>query len=170
MNKKLTQGFSLIELVIVIMIIGVLMLVVYPAYKSYIIKSRRAEAKAGLSELAQHQEDYYSDLNNYALNFQELFGDETKLNQYGFSYISSKGECTGCETSEPLYSKGENTGFYAFEIRPHSTSSFYELVARPVGVQAEGEADLDQCYAFYLDSTGKKEARKEGAQKAEDCW
>lgn len=175
MNSMRTQGFSLIELVVTVMVIGILVLVAYPAYQSYVIKARRSEAKVGLTELAQYQEDYYTDLNQYASTFDQLFGpDESDVNQYGFTYTAHKGDCENCETNQPIYSKNENEGFYAFEIRPDTgnttSNASYRLVARPVGIQATGEADLDHCYAFYLDSRGEKKARKKGAQLAQDCW
>jgi type IV pilus assembly protein PilE len=56
----------LIELMAVVVIVGVLTLVAYPAYQSYTIKSNRAEAKSYLMDLAQAQQLYFNDARTYA--------------------------------------------------------------------------------------------------------
>ena len=50
------QGFTLIELMIVVAVITVLSLIALPAYTSYVQKSRRAEAITLLNKIAQEQE------------------------------------------------------------------------------------------------------------------
>ena len=52
------QGFTLIELMIVVAVIGVLAALAYPSYKEYIAKSRRAEAKAVLLSGQQWMERF----------------------------------------------------------------------------------------------------------------
>jgi type IV pilus assembly protein PilE len=65
MKQKLQQGFTLIELMIVVAIIGILASVAYPAYTSSIIKGKRAEGRAALTELMQQQERYMTQNNCY---------------------------------------------------------------------------------------------------------
>lgn len=65
-SRKSNRGFSLIELMVVVVIVGVLMLVVYPAYQGYTVKANRAEAKAYLMHLAQKQQLYFNDSRTYA--------------------------------------------------------------------------------------------------------
>jgi type IV pilus assembly protein PilE len=82
---KMSRGFSLIELLITIAIIGVLSALAYPAYDNYIMKSRRTEAKTTLMEMAQKQEDFRADTNAYTgdtVKLQMSWGDKT---YYGFS-------------------------------------------------------------------------------------
>ena len=60
------KGFSLIELMIVIAILGILASVATNSYRNYVIKSERTEAQAILTKVADAQETYYLDNNRYA--------------------------------------------------------------------------------------------------------
>lgn len=57
-------GFSLFELLIVLIIIGILAKISYPIYTYALIKTHRTEAKIALINLAQHMEIYYLANNN----------------------------------------------------------------------------------------------------------
>ncbi|RKZ35398.1 MAG: general secretion pathway protein GspH [Gammaproteobacteria bacterium] len=59
-------GFTLIELMIVVAIIGILAAIAVPAYQNYITESRRSVATADLSELGTRLERFFSDNNTYA--------------------------------------------------------------------------------------------------------
>jgi type IV pilus assembly protein PilE len=59
-NRKKYQGFTLIELMIVVAIIGILAAVAYPSYTSYAQKTRRGAATACLAEFSQQMERRYS--------------------------------------------------------------------------------------------------------------
>jgi type IV pilus assembly protein PilE len=50
MYLKTIRGFTLIEVMIVVCIIGILVTISYPSYVSYLLKSRRADAMAALAQ------------------------------------------------------------------------------------------------------------------------
>ena len=54
------NGFTLIELMIVVAIVGILAAIAYPSYSEHVLKSRRATAKACLLELGQYMERVYT--------------------------------------------------------------------------------------------------------------
>lgn len=70
-NSRLNQsgrrakGFTLIELMIVVAVIGILTAIAYPSYQDSVRKSRRTDAKSALLELAQFMERNYTLSNRY---------------------------------------------------------------------------------------------------------
>jgi type IV pilus assembly protein PilE len=61
----LCSGFSLIEIMIVVAIIGILASIAYPSYVDSILKGRRAEGRKALTELLQQEERYMTQRNVY---------------------------------------------------------------------------------------------------------
>lgn len=101
------RGFTLIELMIVVAIIGLLSAIAYPAYTDYVVKTRRATASACLMELAQFMERYRT----------------TKM-----TYVAAALPATSCQT--------DLTGFYTFAINPAATEDAFTIEATPQGLQA----------------------------------
>lgn len=67
-HKKLMYklaGFTLIEVMIVVAIIGILAAIAYPNYSEYVFKGRRAEARTALTDLMQQQERYFTQNSTY---------------------------------------------------------------------------------------------------------
>jgi type IV pilus assembly protein PilE len=64
MSKK-HKGFTLVELMIVVVIIGIISTIAFPSYQDYVRKARRAEAQAVLLETAQFMERWYTTNNRY---------------------------------------------------------------------------------------------------------
>lgn len=62
---KLNSGFTLIELMITVAIIGILAAIAYPSYQQYVLRANRAEAQAVLSETAQFMERYFTTNGTY---------------------------------------------------------------------------------------------------------
>lgn len=65
-GKQRQRGFTLIELMVAVAIIGVLAALAYPSYTEHVRKGRRADAQAALMELAQQLERHYTLHNSYA--------------------------------------------------------------------------------------------------------
>lgn len=65
MKHKLPRGFTLMELMIVVAVVGLLAAIAYPSYNSSVLKGRRAQARAALTELLQQQERYMTQRNCY---------------------------------------------------------------------------------------------------------
>jgi type IV pilus assembly protein PilE len=58
-------GFTLIELMVVVVVLAILVGVAYPSYQDHIRKAKRAEGKTALLKTAQVLERWYSDKNTY---------------------------------------------------------------------------------------------------------
>lgn len=64
--SRCSKGFTLIELMIAVAVIGILVAVAYPSYMNYVRKSHRAEIAQLLVESAQILERHYSRANRYS--------------------------------------------------------------------------------------------------------
>ncbi len=62
---KKCRGFTLIELMITVVIIGILSAIAYPGYTSYVVKAKRTECRTGVTQAMQQQERRYTQLNTY---------------------------------------------------------------------------------------------------------
>ena len=83
-NKK---GFTLIELMIVVAIIGVLAAIAIPNFLNYQCKAKQSEAKSGLGTIRTTQEAYFAEYDTYGDAIAKI-GFETKGNaRYNFSIL-----------------------------------------------------------------------------------
>ena len=60
------SGFTLIELMVVVIVIAILVGIGYPSYQDYVRKGKRAECRGALLRAAQTQERFFTDQNRYA--------------------------------------------------------------------------------------------------------
>jgi type IV pilus assembly protein PilE len=74
------SGFTLIELMIVVVIVGILASIALPAYQDFVRKGRRADALAKLLDLQLTQEKYRANNPSYAKNLSELGLSATNVN------------------------------------------------------------------------------------------
>lgn len=66
------SGFSLLELMIVVVIVGILAAIAYPTYQSYIVRGNRAAAQAFMMDVANRQKQYFLDKRSYAADLATL--------------------------------------------------------------------------------------------------
>ena len=65
MSGRFNNGFSLIELMVVVIIVGILAAIALPSYQNYVIRGARSAAEADLLDLASLQEKIYLNSNAY---------------------------------------------------------------------------------------------------------
>ena len=75
MQKNRQNGFTLIELMITVAIVGVLAGIAYPSYQDSMTKSRRADAKAALLELSVFMERLYTTTGCYNAGVDKICGN-----------------------------------------------------------------------------------------------
>lgn len=68
------RGFTLIEVMVVVAIVGILVAIAYPSYRTHVLKGNRASAQAFLMDAAQRQQQYFLDNRNYAPDLNTVFG------------------------------------------------------------------------------------------------
>ena len=97
------SGFTLIEVMIVVAIIGILVSIAYPSYQQYIIRSNRADAQAYLLDLAQRQQQYLMDVRTYAGSEGELSATKPRTvdTNYSITFETANSPPTFTITASP---------------------------------------------------------------------
>jgi type IV pilus assembly protein PilE len=141
-GDRFAAGFTLIELMFVVVIVAVLLAVALPSYQNSLQKGRRSDAMSALMDVANRQEQFMLDRSTYTQNMTEL----------GFA-------------SDPMASAD---GFYTVDAGICAAGTIqrcYVLTATPVngGLQSKDS----RCATFILDSTGAKTAT---GTDSNACW
>lgn len=117
MRRTRTKGFTLIELMIAVVIVGILAAIAYPSYSNYVQKSRRAEAQAELLRIAQLQERYYADNNTYATSLSDLgVSSTTPEGYYSLSLASTNPTETFTATATAIGAQANDTSCATLSI------------------------------------------------------
>ncbi len=117
---KRSQGFTLIEVMIVVAIIGILAAIAYPSYQGYVERTNRA--------------DVMSELHNIATEIQNR-----KLAQGSYSVISAEVMTDFNNKSYPA----QGTALYTVTITPTPLTSKWTITATPVaGARMAGDGSI----------------------------
>ena len=73
------NGFSLTELLIVIVVIGILILMAYPEFSRVVVRAKETEAKIQLKHLYALQRSYYYENDRYTVSLDEIGFEQQKL-------------------------------------------------------------------------------------------
>lgn len=128
------RGFTLVELMIVVIIVAILTAVALPSYIAQIQKSRRAEAKSALTQIATMQEQFRTEQNRFTVDLTDLGLPAAGWNDTdnGYYEVSVVAATVGCPIAT----------CFALLVRPKS-----------------GSAQEDDEWSYQLLSNGLKQRR-----------
>lgn len=136
-----SKGFTLIELMIVVAVIGILSALAYYNYSRYGFRARRADGKNLLMNISSAEERYYTNFNRYA-------GSVTAAAPTGLGFANANSE----------------KGYYKVVVALTNVDQGYTLTATP---QTAAQAS-DQCGNLTLTNTGTKGFS--GNVSNGNCW
>ncbi|MBK1891339.1 type IV pilin protein [Undibacterium sp. 14-3-2] len=150
-NNK--AGFTLIELMTVIAIMGILSAMAYASYSSAMTKAKRSEGKSALMKLMQQEERFYTQNNSYIV-FSQASSD---ANEKKFNWFS-----------------GDSARKSAYEIRATACNgdtiqNCVLLTATPGTTSVDGNFKDKVCGNLTITSTGIKGFTGTNGTK-EECW
>lgn len=141
------HGFTLMELLITVAILGILASVAIPQYQQYVMRARRAEAKSALARVQGAQERYFTVNNTYTT-------DPTQLGLGACTAPNTTPSADTCASSNYVITIGTITG--------STIATSYALSAAPV----KGDA---MCGTLTIDSLNTKNVSG-GTGSIDTCW
>ncbi|CAK0772568.1 type IV pilus assembly protein PilE [Gammaproteobacteria bacterium] len=147
---KKSSGFTLMELVIAVAVIGILTVIAYPNYQRSIQKARRADAKSVLLQASQWMERFYTINNRYDQNLSGTVVTDSTL------FLSSG------LTKAPI---SGSTKYYSISVTAPSKTTF-TISAVPISGTPQA---TDACKTLTLDQIGTR-GTSSTTMTADDCW
>jgi len=147
--RKYSQGVTLVELMVVMVILAVLMSVAVPSYRQYTLRANRAEGQSMLLQAAANQERFYLQGYTYATNAQLTL---VPPNGLGMQNVSE-------------------SGYYQIAVAAADAASFVVVA----NAQAGQTSDAD-CRVMAIDERGRRYGGAgpvdfDGAgNNADECW
>jgi type IV pilus assembly protein PilE len=167
MKRMRTGGFTLIELMIVVVIIGILAGIAYPSYQKYMKQTRRSDAQIALTRVAALQEKYYSDCSHFASKLEGTARSCGTASDYSDAVLAMNGNASTTILSD-------NRDYVITLVAPTTSSggcpinTCFKLQATPAttaNVDGNGNKGTGRQVGdgnFRIDSTGAKSWAKDG--------
>lgn len=131
MLKKMRKGFTLIELMIVVAIIGILAAIAIPNFIKFQTRSKQTEAKANMKAIFTAQKAFLQEKDKYSSSMTDIGFAPERGNRYAY-YLGGAGSCQD-RTSTALDTSSD---FDCIQVDKFKHS---DMDSEPVGVWAAGE-------------------------------